>query len=320
MSRPKLDLNQLWAQFNSWSERYIAKCDAEIERLAAKGDGWMRDIQFMTEQKGDFWDDQDVDVVMRKAIIRRKAAFLRVYLRDLSFDGAAFMKRHMRLLPMQLPLRKRTGVGVWLVEDQERKHSEPNASTEFLEPYVSLFAKEVSDIDFASAHNVLPFDHLLLQNFTGKKWTKLDACRIANEIKADLEFDGMEFDLKFSSTPQDLALTFVWDPSDPPSSEEDAPLATKKSVSKTTKKPKKPIAKSVSKEPAAAKVATRASPKQKVARIRGARRDASIGAITKRIQKAFKLPDGSVKLVLPSGRKAHIDGRIKNLLAQWDKD
>lgn len=64
--------------------------------------------------------------------------------------------------------------------------------------------------------------------------------------------------------------------------------------------------------------APKAAPKQKVARVRGARRDASIESITKRIQKAFKLPEGSVKLVLPSGKKAHLDGRIKNLLAQWD--
>jgi hypothetical protein len=113
-------------------------------------------------------------------------------------------------------------------------------------------------------------------------------------------------------------LTFVWDPSDPPSSllEEDSKLATKKAVSKTVKKSAE---NAVSKKSTINKMVTkRASPRQNVARVRAARRDASIAAITKRIQKAFKLPDGSVKLVLPNGKKAHADGRILNLLSKWD--
>jgi hypothetical protein len=310
MSDSKLDINVVWEQFHTWSDRYIAKCDAEIERLYRKGDGLFRDTQFMTERIWDDWDHDDVDVATRKEIIRKKAVFLKIYFRDLSFDGTAYMKRHMRLLPMQLPLRNRTGIGIWLEQDQERKQTPIHATTEFLEPYVALFAKDVADIDFASAHSVLPFDYLSLRNFTGKKWSKVDARRIARQIKDDLEFDGMEFDMNSRSTQAGLDLTFIWDPTDPPT-EKDEPLATKKAVKKITKKAaKKTSTKKL--------VAKRASPKQKVARVRGARRDASIESITKRIEKAFKLPEGSVKLLLPSGKKAHLDGRIKNLLSQWD--
>lgn len=58
--------------------------------------------------------------------------------------------------------------------------------------------------------------------------------------------------------------------------------------------------------------------RQNPVRFRAARVDATVGAIIKRIEKDFKLPEGSVKLVLPSGRKAHLDGKILNLLKRWD--
>ena len=315
MGRSELGLEQLWDRFDNWSELYIAKCDSEIERLAAAGDYWNSDVEFMAANPDDVRGELDIDVAMHKAIIRRKVAFLRVYFRDLSFDGAAFLKRHMRLLPLQLPLRKRNGIGVWLIQDEERKELTPNASTEFLEPCVSLFATSISDIDFSSAHNVLPFDFLFIQNFSGKKWTRPDARRIAKEIEADLRFDGMEFEIGSALAPHGLNLTFIWNPADPPTLE-DAPLATAKTPTKKARKPTKQAA--PKKGTATKAVAKRAKPKQNFARVRGARRDASIATITKRIQKAFKLPDGSVRLLLPSGKKAHIDGRIKNLLAQWD--
>jgi hypothetical protein len=317
MPRPQVELKALWGQFYEWRDRYIAQCDVEIERLAARRDGWKRDTEFLTEQKLDFSEEQDVDIAYRKSVIRQRAKFLKVYFRDLSHGGAASLKRHMRLLPMQLPLRKRTGIGVWLAEDMERKNHGLNASTEFLEPYVSLFAKDAVDIDFASAHSVLPFNYLFLRNFTGKKWTKRDERRISDGIKNDLEFDGMEFVMKTDPSPDGLALTFTWDPNDLPYPlvDKDLPMATKKAVSKVLGER---VTSAEAKRKQAKPSPMKASPKQNVARVRGARRDASIGAITKRIQKAFKLPEGSVKLVLPTGKKAHVDGRIKNLLAQWD--
>lgn len=65
-------------------------------------------------------------------------------------------------------------------------------------------------------------------------------------------------------------------------------------------------------------MATRNKKKQQnPVRFRAARVDASIGSIARRIEKNFKLPDGSVRLVLPSGRTAHRDGKISNLLRRW---
>lgn len=60
--------------------------------------------------------------------------------------------------------------------------------------------------------------------------------------------------------------------------------------------------------------------KQNPTRFRAARVDATVGAIIRRIESDYKLPDGSVRLVLPSGRKAHMDGKIANLLNRWEKE
>jgi len=66
------------------------------------------------------------------------------------------------------------------------------------------------------------------------------------------------------------------------------------------------------------KMATKNNTKQQnPVRFRGARSDATIGSITKRIERDYKLPEGSVRLVLPSGRYAHVDGKVNNLLIRW---
>jgi hypothetical protein len=47
--------------------------------------------------------------------------------------------------------------------------------------------------------------------------------------------------------------------------------------------------------------------------------DASIHTAERTIQSKFGLPDGSVKLVYPSGRKAKSDGTVGALIKHWDK-
>ncbi len=47
------------------------------------------------------------------------------------------------------------------------------------------------------------------------------------------------------------------------------------------------------------------------------RTDASIGSGERKIAKVFGLPRGSVKLVLPSGRKARTDKSVGGLLDDW---
>ncbi|MEN9866535.1 MAG: hypothetical protein RL748_2125 [Pseudomonadota bacterium] len=52
-------------------------------------------------------------------------------------------------------------------------------------------------------------------------------------------------------------------------------------------------------------------------RHRTARSDAPVDSIVKKIEKTFNLPEGSVKLQYPSGRKARSDTTINNLRKKW---
>ncbi|BDI07571.1 hypothetical protein CATMQ487_45410 [Sphaerotilus microaerophilus] len=54
-------------------------------------------------------------------------------------------------------------------------------------------------------------------------------------------------------------------------------------------------------------------------RHRAARSDAPVDSIVKKIEKTFKLPEGSVKLQYPSGRKARSDTTINHLRKKWVK-
>lgn len=52
-------------------------------------------------------------------------------------------------------------------------------------------------------------------------------------------------------------------------------------------------------------------------RQRVAREDGSIGTLQRTIERGFKLPHGSVKLVYPSGRKARSDADVGALRKHW---
>lgn len=47
------------------------------------------------------------------------------------------------------------------------------------------------------------------------------------------------------------------------------------------------------------------------------RRDSSIGAATREIERVFGLPEGCVRFHLPSGRRARSDKRIGALLSDY---
>jgi hypothetical protein len=47
------------------------------------------------------------------------------------------------------------------------------------------------------------------------------------------------------------------------------------------------------------------------------RRDASVGNGQREIERVFVLPEGSVRLFLPSGRRARSDKSVDALLADW---
>jgi hypothetical protein len=49
------------------------------------------------------------------------------------------------------------------------------------------------------------------------------------------------------------------------------------------------------------------------------RRDASVGAGQREIERVFGLPEGSVRLHLPSGRPARVDKSAGALLSDWER-
>lgn len=52
-------------------------------------------------------------------------------------------------------------------------------------------------------------------------------------------------------------------------------------------------------------------------RLRAALVDAMVASLARRIECDYKLPAESVRLTLPSRRKAYDDGRIESLLKVW---
>lgn len=64
------------------------------------------------------------------------------------------------------------------------------------------------------------------------------------------------------------------------------------------------------------------SPRRKAKRLRArkVRADASISAAEKWIAKMCGVPNGSVRLIYPSGRKARIDSDIQTLRDRWENN
>lgn len=58
---------------------------------------------------------------------------------------------------------------------------------------------------------------------------------------------------------------------------------------------------------------------EKPVRYRDAREDASIKTISKRIEKDYGLPPGSVSIKNPGGKKARSDGKVGTLRKRWDE-
>ena len=53
-------------------------------------------------------------------------------------------------------------------------------------------------------------------------------------------------------------------------------------------------------------------------RFRRARKNASLDSVQKRLEDLLGLPYGSVKLILPSGRKARGDSSVESLRRSWE--
>jgi hypothetical protein len=66
-------------------------------------------------------------------------------------------------------------------------------------------------------------------------------------------------------------------------------------------------------------MAKRKRRRQKAIRYRRARRDAKVSAITKKIEKKFGLPSGSVRIMKPRGKRMRGDAKVSKLKEAWNK-
>jgi len=55
-------------------------------------------------------------------------------------------------------------------------------------------------------------------------------------------------------------------------------------------------------------------------RYRRAKSDCSIESLQKNIEETFGLPEGSIKIVYPTGRKARTDSDVGALRRSWGRD
>lgn len=58
---------------------------------------------------------------------------------------------------------------------------------------------------------------------------------------------------------------------------------------------------------------------QKPSRYRKARRDATIDAMQRTIERKFGLPNGCIKMIYPSGRKVKVDASVGSLISYWER-
>lgn len=77
---------------------------------------------------------------------------------------------------------------------------------------MTLFVKNLEDVDLSSIRNVLPFNRLHLKNKEGANWNNIRSGDVLCRLKYDLEFDGNSFNIDISWDEDDeiMSCTFRW--------------------------------------------------------------------------------------------------------------
>ena len=75
----------------------------------------------------------------------------------------------------------------------------------FLDVDMTLFVKNLEDVDLSSVRNVLPFNR-------GVSWNNVRSGDVLCRLKYDLEFDGNSFDIDISWDEDDeiMSCTYRW--------------------------------------------------------------------------------------------------------------
>ena len=88
----------------------------------------------------------------------------------------------------------------------------PRTYAGFLDIDMTLFVKNLEDVDLSSIRNVLPFNRLHLKNKKGVDWNNICSGDVLCRLKYDLEFDGYSFDIDISWDEDDqiMSCAFRW--------------------------------------------------------------------------------------------------------------
>lgn len=99
---------------------------------------------------------------------------------------------------------------LWLEQDMEDDTLRTYAG--FLDVDMTLFVKNLEDVDLSSVRNVLPFNRLHLKNKEGVSWNNVRSGDVLCRLKYDLENDGNSFDIDISWDEDDeiMSCTYRW--------------------------------------------------------------------------------------------------------------
>ena len=88
----------------------------------------------------------------------------------------------------------------------------PRTWAGFLDTEMTLFVKDLEDVDLSSVRNILPFNRLHLRNRKGIGWNNVRSGDVLCRLKYDLEFDGNLFDIDISWHEDDeiMSCAFRW--------------------------------------------------------------------------------------------------------------
>jgi hypothetical protein len=206
----RLTVDDVWLRFERWVKRYTALCRATISEFYEDGYIWPGDSLFIRRD-----DESVVDFVASGwpedlALLRveDKAAFLRAYLVEVSFDGAEFMLKNSAFLPCQYPSRCNNAYGFWFHQDPE--NLKPGGSFWFQGDMMSLFCRDPSQVDFTAVHVVLPFETMVIRRPRGRDWDEATQQAVLDEIERDMSHD-MAFTMKVDAVfGNRLYVSFQW--------------------------------------------------------------------------------------------------------------
>ena len=202
-----------WDGFERWARRYQRVCNETIAEMCGRGHADPDEALFIC-RRHEFNQDLDLHSYLQEQELRdrvdSKIRFLRGYLRDIMHDGAEFMCQHSAFLPLQYPSRCAHAMTLWLEQDMEDDTLRTYA--EFLDIDMTLFVKNLEDVDLSSIRNVLPFNRLHLKNREGVNWSNVRSGDVLCRLKYDLESDGNSFDIDISWDEDDeiMSCTFRW--------------------------------------------------------------------------------------------------------------